>query len=156
LKNPISGRVLVTVVIASIFVAFALGLALVSTPSPIEPEPLEVSSLQTGSGHGPGGPQIILTLQSTASESITNLTTQILVYHLVVNVYEWLNMYIGSPANINATAPLVPGQVATFVIGLAGSFEVSCGMSYALTVSGVYANGPAFGFVTSEALSCPT
>lgn len=124
----------------------------------VEFGPISITSLRTGSPFNPAGPVMNLTVQSTATLPIDNLTAQILVNNSYAGP-EWVGMYLHTPPNITGASPLLPGQTALFVVGLIGPDSVTCGASFSVSLVGSYSGSPfsgslAFRVVASEPLLC--
>lgn len=138
------------------FVGFALASVIVTPGSATAPASISIVSFQT---NGKAPPLWNLTIMNTGSAPIENLSAAILAFCHGCG-FVWVPMYLQSPPNITASSPLIVGQVASFVFGLANTaLTLACGTNYVLITGAFYeapnAPGPPFEMVPSVTIVCP-
>jgi hypothetical protein len=148
-------QLILVVVVVACFVAFAVA-TLYQHPGPsATSQPVSIVSFEN---NGKAPPFWNLTIMNTGSAPIENLSAAILASCDSCG-FVWVQMYLQSPPNITASSPLIVGQVASFVFGLANTaLTLSCGTNYVL-ITGWYYSGPGsagtpFGIVPTVQLSC--
>lgn len=131
-------QAIVVVLVIVGFMAFALASVIVAPGPATTPAPLSIVSFESNEK---APPLWNLTIMNTGPAPIENLSAAILASCHSCG-FVWVQMYLQSPPNITASSPLIVGQVASFVFGLANTaLTLSCGTNYVL-ITGWYYSGP--------------
>jgi hypothetical protein len=133
------GLLLVTAVGVALMVAFGLTLPLVIRPS----APLTVETFRELPGGTPAGPTVELTLRSSGSVGIVNVSAFLSIQP--TNRFDF--------SNVTPQTPLLPGESTTSSTVLVGPI-FSCGDSYLITITGKFSTASAFAINITHALSC--
>lgn len=131
-------QAIVVVLVIVGFMAFALASVIVAPGPATTPAPLSIVSFESNEK---APPLWNLTIMNTGPAPIENLSAAVLAFCHSCG-FVWVQMYLQSPPNITASSPLIVGQVASFVFGLANTaLTLSCGTNYVL-ITGWYYSGP--------------